>query len=158
MGFDPDRVVEYRHAVFIVATYAGGSAVPGTESFFSELHEMSRDFRVEKTLLSSLSYAVFGCGNSEYPKQDFNAVARRLDRSVRLLGGRRLLPRCEGDDIDVRAPRMKLPHTNRTSHTHTGHTHTSHTHTSHMASRPCVADCCLLARRDVCAECTVRAI
>ena len=61
---------------------------------------MSRDFRVEKTLLAPLSYAVFGCGNSEYPKKDFNACARKLDRAMRLLGARRLLPRREGDDLD----------------------------------------------------------
>jgi len=92
--------VDHSRAVFIVATYAGGSAVPGTEPFFNELSEMSRDFRVEKTALASLSYAVFGCGNSEYPKKDFNAVARHLDRALRLLGARRLLPRREGDDLD----------------------------------------------------------
>ena len=61
---------------------------------------MSRDFRVEKTLLAGTAYAVFGCGNSEYPPKDFNAVARRLDRALRLLGGRRLLARREGDDVD----------------------------------------------------------
>ena len=99
-GFDTDRLVEHSRVVFIVATYAGGSAVPGTEYFFSELTEMSRDFRVEKTLLAGISYAIFGCGNSEYPTKDFNAVARRLDRAVRLLGGHRLLARREGDDID----------------------------------------------------------
>ena len=97
---DPDRMVEHRHAAFIVATYAGGSAVPGTEGFFHEMTEMSRDFRVEKTLLSNLTFAVFGAGNSEYPAKDFNAAARRLDRALRLLGGRRLLSRREGDDID----------------------------------------------------------
>ena len=99
-GFDTDQLVQHSRAVFIVATYAGGSAVPGTEFFFSELTEMSRDFRVEKTLLAGTSYAVFGCGNSEYPPKDFNAVARRLDRAMRLLGGRRLLARREGDDVD----------------------------------------------------------
>lgn len=97
---DPDRLVEHHHAAFIVATYAGGSAVPGTEGFFHEVTEMSRDFRVEKSLLGALSFAVFGAGNSEYPAKDFNATARRLDRALRLLGARRLLPRCEGDDID----------------------------------------------------------
>ena len=81
-GFDQDQLVEIPRAVFIVATYAGGSAVPGTEPFFDELAEMSRDFRVEKTLLAGMSYAVFGCGNSEYPPRDFNACARRLDRLV----------------------------------------------------------------------------
>ena len=99
-GFDTDRLVEFQRTVFIVATYAGGSDVPGTEPFFNELTEMSRDFRVEKTLLSSMSYAIFGCGNSEYPPKDFNAAARRLDRALRLLGARRLVPRREGDDAD----------------------------------------------------------
>ena len=99
-GFDTDRLVEFQRTVFIVATYAGGSDVPGTEPFFNELTDMSRDFRVEKTLLASMSYAIFGCGNSEYPPKDFNAAARRLDRALRLLGARRLVPRREGDDAD----------------------------------------------------------
>ena len=46
-GFDTDRLVEFQRTVFIVATYAGGIDVPGTEPFFNELTEMSRDFRVE---------------------------------------------------------------------------------------------------------------
>lgn len=100
-NFDTDRLVEHPLACFIVATYAGGTAVPGTEPFFNELTEMSRDFRVEKTLLAGTTYAVFGCGNSEYPAKDFNACARRLDRALRNLGAKRLLPsRYEGDDID----------------------------------------------------------
>jgi hypothetical protein len=57
-GFDTDQLVQHSRAVFIVATYAGGSAVPGTEFFFSELTEMSRDFRVEKTLLAGTSLAL----------------------------------------------------------------------------------------------------
>ena len=76
-GYDPDRLVEHRRAVFIVATYTAGSAVPGTDGFFHEVAEMSRDFRVEKSLLEGLAFAVFGCGNSEYPRRHFNAVARR---------------------------------------------------------------------------------
>ena len=99
-GYDADRLVEHRHCVFIVATYAGGTPVPGTEPFFNEVAEMSRDFRVEKTLLASMSFAVFGCGNSEYPPRDFNAAARKIDRALRLLGAKRLLARQEADDID----------------------------------------------------------
>ena len=57
-GFDTDQLVQHSRAVFIVATYAGGSAVPGTEFFFSELTEMSRDFRVEKTLLAGTPRAL----------------------------------------------------------------------------------------------------
>ena len=66
-GFDTDQLVQHGRAVFIVATYAGGTAVPGTEFFFSELTEMSRDFRVEKTLLAGTSYAVFGAARHHAP-------------------------------------------------------------------------------------------
>ena len=38
VGFDPDRLVEHGRLVFVVATYAGGTAVPGTEGV---LHEVS---------------------------------------------------------------------------------------------------------------------
>ena len=45
-GFDTDQLVQHGRAVFIVATYAGGSAVPGTEFFFSELSEVRLGARV----------------------------------------------------------------------------------------------------------------
>ena len=45
-GFDTDQLVQHGRAVFIVATYAGGSAVPGTEFFFSELSEVRVRVRV----------------------------------------------------------------------------------------------------------------
>lgn len=85
----PERLEQLPYAVFIVATYSGGTGVPGSEGFLGELSEMSRDFRVEKSTLGGLRFAVFGAGNSEYPPQHFNASARRLDRALRLLGGER---------------------------------------------------------------------
>ena len=101
--YDQERLAqEETLAVFVVATYTEGTPPPGTEAFFADLLEATHDFRVGAGALSHVRYAVFGCGNSEYPKRYFNAVARRTDQALRALGGKRMLRRCEGDNLDNR--------------------------------------------------------
>jgi len=101
--YDQERLAqEETLAVFVVATYTEGTPPPGNEAFFADLLEATHDFRVGAGALSHMRYAVFGCGNSEYPKRYFNAVARRTDQALRALGGKRTLRRCEGDNLDNR--------------------------------------------------------
>ncbi len=101
-NFDAERLVELSIAVFVVSTYTAGVPAGGCAPFVDALLDMARDFRVSKGLLGGLRYAVFGCGNSEYPKKDFNAAARRIDRACHVLGASRLEWRCDGDDRDNR--------------------------------------------------------
>jgi hypothetical protein len=58
-GFDTDRLVQHGRAVFVVATYAGGSAVPGTEFFFSELSEVRVRVRLRLRLRLRLRVRVW---------------------------------------------------------------------------------------------------
>ena len=60
--------------VFIISTYADGKPPESAEWFCKWLEEASNDFRVQKSLLSGLDYAVFGLGNSLY-KEQFNMVS-----------------------------------------------------------------------------------
>ena len=60
--------------MFIISTYADGKPPESAEWFCKWLEEASNDFRVQKSLLSGLDYAVFGLGNSLY-KERFNMVS-----------------------------------------------------------------------------------
>jgi sulfite reductase alpha subunit-like flavoprotein len=47
-------------------------------------------------LLHDFHYAVFGLGDSSYPK--FNWPARKLSRRLEMLGAQELVPKGEADD------------------------------------------------------------
>ena len=64
-------------AIFILSTYTDGTAPKGAEWFCTWLGDTVDDFRVSKTLLSGLRFAVFGLGNSLYAN-NFNAVSSAL--------------------------------------------------------------------------------
>lgn len=64
--------------VFILPTYAGGMPPQDAEWFYKWLEEASTDFRMGKSLLDGMKYAVFGLGNSQYAEH-FNVVGKRVD-------------------------------------------------------------------------------
>eukprot|EP00962_Isochrysis_galbana_P054256 scaffold25776_cov106-Isochrysis_galbana.AAC.1 len=102
VGYDTDGLAALPCAAFVLATYEGGVAPPGCEAAVTSLAEAACDFRGSDLDLHGLRYAVFGCGNSEYPRRDFNAAGRKLDRSVRRLGGTRVARGGWGDGADNR--------------------------------------------------------
>lgn len=61
---------------FIVSTYVDGNPPESAKWFYKWLDEASSDFRVQKSLLKDLNYAVFGLGDSLY-EDNFNLVCRR---------------------------------------------------------------------------------
>lgn len=63
--------------IFILPTYDFGSPPPSGEIFYKWLNECSNDFRVEKTYLKGIKYAVFGLGNSQY-KDSYNVVSKNF--------------------------------------------------------------------------------
>ena len=102
VGYDTDSLNTVACAAFVLATYEGGVPPAGCEPAVDSLAEAASDFRGSDLELSSLRYAVFGCGNSEYPRREFNAAARKLDRSLKRLGAVRVAHGCWGDDLDNR--------------------------------------------------------
>ena len=60
----------------IVATYTDGTPPDDAAWFHKWLHEGASDFRVSKSLLDGLEYAVVGLGNSLY-KDNFCQVGGR---------------------------------------------------------------------------------
>lgn len=57
----------------------------------SWLEDAASDFRLGSGALTHLRYAVWGCGNALY-EDNFNAVAKRVDRQLLDLGARRYRP------------------------------------------------------------------
>lgn len=92
-----DQLQAERIVVFVLSTYEGGVAPGRSSGFVHWLTDFSNDFRVNKTCLAGVRFAVFGCGNSDYDK-NFNAVAKAVTNAMLLLGGQQLCERGEGDD------------------------------------------------------------
>ena len=73
-------------SVFLISTYTEGAPPDSARWFCQWLAEAVDDFRVSKSLLGKLNYAVFALGNSLYADH-YNAVGRNLfDRLGRLSG------------------------------------------------------------------------
>ena len=80
--------------VAVASTSGQGDAPDNMRAFWSFLLRKS----LPPDSLDSVSFAVFGLGDSSYAK--YNAVAKRLDRRMEMLGGARLLEIGLGDDQD----------------------------------------------------------
>ena len=78
--------------VCIASTTGDGEAPMAMRRFWATLRR--RD--LPASALQAVRYAVFGCGDTSYPK--FNAVARRLDMRLQQLGATQLVPCGLGDD------------------------------------------------------------
>ncbi|NWR09691.1 TYW1 synthase, partial [Paradoxornis webbianus] len=99
--YDPeDGLVEETSSrsicVFLVATYTEGQPPESAAWFCKWLEEAANDFRVGKSFLQGLRYAVFGLGNSAYVDH-YNTVGRRMDRWLWMLSASRIMTRAEGD-------------------------------------------------------------
>ncbi|XP_039292528.1 S-adenosyl-L-methionine-dependent tRNA 4-demethylwyosine synthase TYW1 [Nilaparvata lugens] len=99
-----DKVLEQLNintlCVFVLPTHFGGKPPKSAEIFFNWLHESSNDFRVEKTLLKGLKFAVFGLGNSQYA-DNYNVVGKQVDASLADLGADRLIELGLGDEDET---------------------------------------------------------
>ena len=52
--------------IFLVSTYTDGAPPTDVKWFYKWLQDASNDFRIQKSLLIGMKYAVFGLGNSLY--------------------------------------------------------------------------------------------
>ncbi|EDQ93030.1 uncharacterized protein MONBRDRAFT_14102 [Monosiga brevicollis MX1] len=96
--YDIDKLsAEKGIVIFITATYEHGSPPDNANWFHTTLLDAANDFRVKKTQLANVRYAVFGLGNSLY-RDNFNRVAREIDVSIAALSGLRIVPTALGDE------------------------------------------------------------
>lgn len=98
---EPESLLQPNSAltVFIMSTYTDGQPPENSKWFCSWLEDTRYDFRVSKTALSHLRFAVYGLGHSVYG-QNFNKVGKNVDTWLRGLGARAALPIGLGDEDD----------------------------------------------------------
>ncbi|ORZ35192.1 hypothetical protein BCR44DRAFT_116630 [Catenaria anguillulae PL171] len=98
---DMAKIPRDKLLIFVLATYGEGeptdNAVGLNEYLMNAAQEHASSAPDEKPL-AGLHYAVFGLGNKTY--EQFNAMARNVDKWCTALGGVRVGPRGEGDDDD----------------------------------------------------------
>lgn len=72
-NYEVEQMWKERLLLLVVSTYEGGGPPANARWFCSWLADVASDFRVGASGLSSAQFAVFGCGNSDYPDH-FNQV------------------------------------------------------------------------------------
>uniref|UniRef100_A0A915JCG2 S-adenosyl-L-methionine-dependent tRNA 4-demethylwyosine synthase TYW1 n=1 Tax=Romanomermis culicivorax TaxID=13658 RepID=A0A915JCG2_ROMCU len=92
-GFEKEQCL----CLFIVSTYLNGDPPTKCKWFFDWLDDASNDFRLSKSFLDKLYFAVFGLGNSLY-EDHFNKVATSLNNSLLRLEAKQILPVVLGDE------------------------------------------------------------
>jgi len=81
---------------FIVACYGDGEPANNAKKFFESLNDTNPTNDATNKLTGS-KYAVFGLGNSERFRNQYNAVGKHLDKRLADMGGERLVPLGLGD-------------------------------------------------------------
>jgi len=104
---DPEEFLQtqaknHRTLLVFISTYEDGTPPPAAKWFLLHLQEAATDFRVSKNELEKLTFAVFGCGNSLYV-DNFNKVAREVDRCLTELGAKRLVKTELADENTVKS-------------------------------------------------------
>ena len=79
-----------RNVVFILSTYTDGKPAENAEAFCEWLEDFANDFRVDKSVLSHLNFAVFGVGNSAYG-ENFNKCAKEVCGHLKTLSAKEMI-------------------------------------------------------------------
>lgn len=88
----PEEMAKETHAVLIASTAGQGEAPASMKGFWRSLLRKS----LQADLFSNLHVAVFGLGDSAYPK--YNVAAKRLHKRVKMLGASELMALGLGDE------------------------------------------------------------
>ena len=78
--------------VILISTITDGKPPADGESFCASLEDLAYDFRVDKSLLEKLRFAVVGFGCEHYGSEYFCTPAKKVDAQLARLGGLRLAP------------------------------------------------------------------
>ncbi|XP_059163197.1 S-adenosyl-L-methionine-dependent tRNA 4-demethylwyosine synthase TYW1-like [Physella acuta] len=93
----PLEAEEGNIVIVVVSTYTEGQPPEDAKYFYMWLEDAAEDFRVTKSTLSGMHYAVVGLGNSLY-SEHFNTVAKNVDSWFKTLSANRILPLCLADE------------------------------------------------------------
>jgi len=105
--FLPDQCDKDTTCVFIISTYTDGEPPESAAWFCKYLREASDDFRVQKSMLESLKYTVFGLGNSIY-ESNYNSAGKDLDSWLKKLSACCIFPIGLGDDNTMRTDEQNV--------------------------------------------------
>ncbi|GFS17632.1 NADPH--cytochrome P450 reductase [Elysia marginata] len=83
--------------IIVISTYTDGQPPESAQWFYTWLKDVAEDFRVTKSTLAGLQFAVVGLGNSLYG-ENFNAVAKKMDDWLHTLSANRILTPCLADE------------------------------------------------------------
>ncbi len=90
--FNFDDIYAKRTVIFVIASDGDGTPVPDGKLFFRLLEDLVQDFRVDRTALENLNFAVIGVGSVEYGLDNFCIAAKRVDEWLYSLGANRIAP------------------------------------------------------------------
>lgn len=95
--YDVDNLPLDDYLIIVMPTWEDGAPPPNGAVWAQWLKEQALDFRVDRTWLRSLKYAVYGCGNQEYGDL-WCAAALAQFNQLGEIGAVPLLPLGYGDD------------------------------------------------------------
>eukprot|EP00698_Gefionella_okellyi_P013765 TRINITY_DN3789_c0_g1_i1.p1 TRINITY_DN3789_c0_g1~~TRINITY_DN3789_c0_g1_i1.p1 ORF type:complete len:656 (+),score=112.52 TRINITY_DN3789_c0_g1_i1:74-2041(+) len=90
--YDPESLADEKFAFFCIATYGEGEPTDSSTGFINWLMD---DSRAEDSL-QNVKFTLFSLGNKTY--QHYQAIGRKVDRRLQVLGAKAIFPRGEGDD------------------------------------------------------------
>ncbi|EFJ44966.1 hypothetical protein VOLCADRAFT_76078 [Volvox carteri f. nagariensis] len=95
------KLVTEKFVVFCMATYGDGEPTDNAAVFYSWLLKEAEAVESggREPFLQGLSYAVFGLGNKQY--EHFNAVGKKVYKSLKTCGATPIVRRGDGDDDGV---------------------------------------------------------
>lgn len=113
--FDPEAITEKGETdilIIFVPTYTDGLPCEDGVAFYEWIQDLSLDFRVPRNLLSHLSIAIMGFGDSAFGEDRFCAVAKSFDKWFKRLGANELVPtelgnNAAGNDINEQFEKFK---------------------------------------------------
>ncbi|RYH17660.1 hypothetical protein EON65_28270 [archaeon] len=74
--YSDDQLDKEQFIFFILSTWEGGQAPASCSFLASSINDMANDFRVDKSMLSKVKYAVFGLGSAVYKERYGKAVSQ----------------------------------------------------------------------------------
>eukprot|EP01137_Pigoraptor_chileana_P036559 Opistho-2@32385 len=97
--YDPEDLLDERRSVCVIvsSTYTDGAASDGTKYFHDWLDDVAHDFRIARSHLAGIRYALFGLGNSLYG-DNFCASTKRMEGWMREVGAVAVVETGYGDE------------------------------------------------------------
>lgn len=97
----PDaRLPKERLVLFLMATYGDGEPTDNAADFYSWITSEAEAVEngEKEAYMQDVAYGVFGLGNKQY--EHFNAVGKRMEKCMDVLGATAVVRRGDGDDDD----------------------------------------------------------